>query len=491
MIKKTSKLLVPNDPFYIGAVISYADWIAGKIGFTERETEEIATALKEACENVITHAFDPYDDETYTVTFEIIDDGLKIVIDEMGLPFMFEREEKAEDAPGLNAIEACMDRVLFINRGREGKELILYKFTKGRHVEEIFTEEELKPYEFCELVPGNIQFDVRLMKPEEALDVSRCIYRAYKYTYLKEDLYFPERIAAMNRDGSMISLVAVTDSGKVVAHFALLPRPNGLVAEIGGAVVVPRFRGRGLMKTLLARLIETAEERGMLALYGNAFTMHDLSQKTNLKFDFHETALQLGCFPPGSIRPLTASGLKGSGNVMTFFRYLRKPEGYKVWLPPGHMEMIKSIYEGLSIERTFGVEGTENPAPLPDESEIHLFLKPSHKIATIEIKRCGKDMVARVKAKRMELGDKGFNSLYLDLDLRDPFTPEAVAAFEKIGFFFSGLLPDYYGGDTLRLQYYLTEVDYDEINAFSDFANKLKEYVKGLDPKWKALHTEK
>jgi serine/threonine-protein kinase RsbW len=490
MQKKTSKLILPNDPLYIGAVISYCDELSRKIGFNDRERGEISTALKEACENVIMHAFEPYEDETYALTFERLEDGLKIVIDEMGLPFTFAMKEKGRDAPGLNAIEANMDRVLFINRGRDGKELLLYKFLKGRHVEEIFTEEELELFEVCEFVPADAKFAVGLMRPEDAIEVSRCIYRAYKYTYLKEDLYFPERIEAMNRDGSMISAVAVTDKGEVVGHFALLPRPNGKVAEIGVAVVVPKCRGRGLMKTLLEYLIKIAEERGFLALYGNAFTMHDLSQKTNLKYGFHETALQLGCFPPGSIRPLTARGLKGSGNVFTFFRYIRKPGEYTVYPPQLHKEMLKEIYEGLGIERSFGHVDAAKRTLFPDESEIHLSIKPLHKTASIELKRYGEDMISRIKAKRLELGDKGFSSIFLDLDLKDPLTPEAAERFEKIGFFFAGLLPDYYGGDALRLQYYLTEVDYGEISTFSGFADKLKGYVKGQDPKWRALHTD-
>jgi serine/threonine-protein kinase RsbW len=296
MLKKTSKLIVPNDPGYINGVTSYCREISRRAGFSTKETDEIGTALKEACENVVTHAFDPYEDESFTITFELLSDGIKIIVDEMGLPFTFKAEGEVEDSPGLHAIEEKMDRVLYINRGKEGKELQLFKYLKGKHVEELFTEAELKPYEFCELPSKDVKFCIRLMRPEEAIEISRCIYRTYKYTYLNEDLYFPERIETMNRDGRMVSSVAVTRNDEVIAHFALLPRPNGKVAEIGVAVVDPKYRGRGLMQLLLNYLIEKAKERGFIALFGNAFTMHTMSQRTNLKFGFQETALQLGPF---------------------------------------------------------------------------------------------------------------------------------------------------------------------------------------------------
>jgi serine/threonine-protein kinase RsbW len=381
-----------------------------------------------------------------------------------------------------------MDKVLFINRGKNGKELQLFKYLKGRHVEELFTEDELKPYDFCEIPSKDIKFCIRLMREEEAIEVSRCIYRTYKYTYLNEDLYFPERIDAMNRDGRMISSVAVTREGELIAHFALLPRPNGKVSEIGVAVVDPKYRGRGLMQSLLNYLIKVAKERGFIALYGNAFTMHTLSQRTNLKFGFHETALQLGGFPPGSIQPLTDKALKGAGHVITFFKYIGESERYKVYPPSRHRDMLEAIYGKLDIKRSFEPHDNLPAGSLPEESVIELSIKPFHKTATIEVKKIGVDMARRIRAKLIELENKGFNALYLDLDLKDPPAAEAAGRLEALGFFFSGLLPDYSDGDVLRLQYYNTEVDYDEIEAASPFAVELKNYIKTLDPKWRALH---
>jgi anti-sigma regulatory factor (Ser/Thr protein kinase)/GNAT superfamily N-acetyltransferase len=489
MLKKSSKLCIPNDPGYIKGVISYCNEISRRVGFSTREVDEIGTALKEACTNVVTHAFDPYEDESFTITFEILSDGMKIVLDEMGLPFSFRLEQKAKDSPGLHAIEENMDKVLYINRGKNGKELQLIKYLKGRHVEDLFTEDELKPYDFCDIPSKDIKFCVRLMRPEEATNVSRCIYRTYKYTYLNEDLYFPERIDAMNRDGSMISSVAVTMEGEVIAHFALLPKPNGKVAEIGVAVVDPKFRGRGVMQLLLNYLISEAKKSGFIALFGNAFTMHTLSQRTNLKFGFQETALQLGGFPPGSIQPIREKALKGAGHVISFFKYIKEPEVYKVFLPSGHKDMLEGIYRKLGIKRSFSSPDKLPAGPLPEESIIQLSIKPFHKTATIEVKENGADIEKRVKAKLVELENKGFNALYLDLNLKDPSTVEATRRLEELGFFFSGLLPDYSDGDVLRLQYYNTVVDYDEIETYSPFALELMNYIRSLDPKWRALHS--
>jgi serine/threonine-protein kinase RsbW len=77
MLKKTSKLIVPNDSGYIKGAISYCNEISRRVGFSKKETREIGMALNEACTNVVTHAFDPYEDESFTITFEILSDGIK------------------------------------------------------------------------------------------------------------------------------------------------------------------------------------------------------------------------------------------------------------------------------------------------------------------------------------------------------------------------------------------------------------------------------
>ena len=332
MKKTISKLTIPNDRAYIKAALTMAAEVAAMAGFDEDECSDISEALAEACSNVIEHAFEPMEEESFTITFEVSDEGLMMTLDEMGLPFSSRVEKSEGGAPGLRAIEELMDRVLYINRGKAGKKLELFKFRKGRHISELFPAAELTPFEVCELPPKDIAFTIRLMAPGEALEVSRCIYRTYKYTYTNEDLYFPDRIEAMNADGRMISAVAFAEDGEMAGHFALLPRPNKLAAEIGIAVVVPKYRKRGLMKKMLAFLIDEARRRRFINIFGSAFTMHTMSQKTNLAFGMFETSLQLADVPAESIKIMVEMGHKGAGSVIYFFKYLGEESKRSWWI---------------------------------------------------------------------------------------------------------------------------------------------------------------
>lgn len=493
--RNISSIRVPNDPAYIDGVLRYTEFIAKRAGLTDSECSELCVALGEACMNVVTHAFGPEDEETYTVQFENLIGGVKVVIEEMGLPFTFNKESSEAEAPGLHAIKNNVDRMVFINRGKKGKKLILCKYTSGRHVSELFSATELKSYESCALAPeerGKVEYDIHLMKPEEAGEVSRCIYMAYRYSYLKEDLYFPERIVRMNASARMISAVATVkrDGGgtTVIAHFALLPADNREVAEIGVAVTVPKYRGLGIMKAMLAFLIEHARAHSFKALYGNAYSMHRLSQKTNLKFGFHETAIQLGRFPPSAISTMTEMGLKGAGHVITSFKFLTHGSPLRVYVPMLHKAMITDIYKELGANRIVEDSVPEGTEPMVEESALKLTILTSHQIATITVEAIGRDLGARIDVKRVELEDQGINAIYVDFQLRDPHTPSAVSEVESHGFCFSGLLPNFSDGDVLRLQRYFTPVEYDELETESEFALKLKEYIRGLDPRYRVLH---
>ena len=70
--KKSSRVHLPNDPAYISGVVAYCKDISIKAGFTDKEAEELCLALAETAKNVMTHAFDPYDDEDFSITFDIL-----------------------------------------------------------------------------------------------------------------------------------------------------------------------------------------------------------------------------------------------------------------------------------------------------------------------------------------------------------------------------------------------------------------------------------
>jgi serine/threonine-protein kinase RsbW len=74
-------------------------------------------------------------------------------------------------------------------------------------------------------------------------------------------------------------------------------------------------------------------------------------------------------------------------------------------------------------------------------------------------------------------------AINLFLNLEDPATYHHTAEFEKMGFFFAGILPLGRIGETLCLQY-LNNVDFDygAVAAHTDTAKALLAYIRQHDP---------
>jgi RimJ/RimL family protein N-acetyltransferase len=82
-----------------------------------------------------------------------------------------------------------------------------------------------------------------------------------------------------------------------VGYFAVLRNDDSDIGEVGEAVVDVNHRRRGLMTRMLEGLIQRAEEEGLLGVYGEAVTAHEISQRANARFDFVSSALCLAYHP--------------------------------------------------------------------------------------------------------------------------------------------------------------------------------------------------
>jgi hypothetical protein len=101
-------------------------------------------------------------------------------------------------------------------------------------------------------------------------------------------------------------------------------------------------------------------------------------------------------------------------------------------------------------------------------------------LAFLRTTGCGADLAALARYRLQELCQQRIDCVYLDLPLGDPHAAAACAPLEELGFFFSGVIPEYADGDVLRLQY-LNNVAFDpaRTTTVSPFAKELYAYVLG------------
>jgi len=492
-----SKLTIPTDLFYVRVVGAYVGKVAQNFGFNDKAVQDIVVGVVEAVSNIVKEAFEPDEHSTLDVSCERVPMGLKVVIKDKGLPF--KPAEVLSPKGGSNAknvsgprralalMKQTRDEVSFHNMVLEGKETHLTKYLQTGTVEDYYKVCELEPYE--ELTPDRhalsepVGFEIRPMRSHEAIQVSKCFYQSYGYSFVYRQIYFPDRIVELNDKGQISSVVAITSDGEVIGHCALIDwdsRPN--VREIGLAVVKPGFRGQGCLTQLAQYLIDKARSEGVEALFVLAATNHTYSQQVIHRFGFNDCGLLVGLGPTTlSFKSLTET-LPQRETYMICFRHLKKPEDLRLYPPEHHKEFIRKLYRNIGIEPLF-----ETPAePEPQFSEPHSKLTVEHYSPTgfgwIEIEAYGSDVLQEIKTRLKELCLRHIEVIQLYCNLGDPLTYYMTGQLEQLGFFFAGIKPASTVGEALVLQYLNNvAVDYERINLTSTTGEDLRQYVRKHD----------
>ena len=200
------------------------------------------------------------------------------------------------------------------------------------------------------------------------------------------------------------------------------------------------------------------------------------------------------------MKKIADEGLPQRETVVYGYRPLGDDPRGRVFPPPNHRSILTRIYSNLGLEREFA---SPEAAPLNLEAsplapefphfDLSAQVKSAIGVALIEIAGYGPGIEQEVKDKLRDLCCEGIAVVYLHLPLGDPHTAVICQRFEKLGFFFSGILPRpaeptgpdgaVNSGDWLCLQYLSgPRIDYDLLQIYSDFGQELARYVRERDP---------
>ncbi|MDM8526247.1 ATP-binding protein [Desulfococcaceae bacterium HSG8] len=490
-----SELSIFNDPDYAKIACKYVGEVARKIGFDDEEIRIIERSVENAVSGVIEYSFEPGEGGVIRISCELIPEGLKVSIKDKGLPFDFTlsagNAEIGDTGPSARilSVQKDMDEVLLNNLGHDGKEICLIKYLKNKSILDYCELRELGRY--TELWPEKnsrleeIECIVRPMKPAEAVEVSKCIYKTYGYSYPYDHVYYPEKLVELNKSGQMYSAVAIIGENEIAGHGALRYwHENARIAENSQGVIKPEFRSRGCFSKLTEHLIEKAKSDGLMGIFGQPVTTHTYSQQACLRFGLNECALLLAHIPATVTFKKIEEELSQRGSLLIHFIYLNRPPGVIVYPPSHHKDMITELYSNLGFSPEMEIPPKSEPGIAETDSVVLIKISGPLGFARIDIEKYGKDILREIKAKLKALCLKKIEVINLWLSLSDPMTFRLTGEFEKMGFFFGGILPGAIpGGDALILQY-LNNVptDYEKVRVESEIAKKLIDYVRDHDP---------
>jgi hypothetical protein len=391
---------------------------------------------------------------------------------------LFERGLPMDDAfarrdPKWNELTSDVDEVHWRSHGSAGSELRL-RIDRPHAIAGAETEPAATEEDGVRLAPAQ-EYVVRRFEPADAPGVARAFYQTYGYAYDLCAVYVPERLVELNASGRYVSIVAVTDGGDVVGHYALAREGDDPIADACGAVVLPAHRGRDLLNRLRDRAEREAIALGLAAYYSEPVTDHPRTQHASESFGAKACGITLGEAPRSFIaRHMDLSTTTQRQSCMLYVKPLRVRERRTVYAPPHHRAIVASLYEQLDLPVHFG-DGV-----VPEGRGLfHTGITRGDSVATIAVEEIGAqtaELVAQVVDDLRATCRLG--AIYASLPLEDPGTPALCEAMESGGFYFSGVGPWMARGrDSLRLQMPLTAIDLSALVVIGEFGKTLLDYI--------------
>ena len=470
--EQVARVTVSADSNFLPPVIEFVDRMTRWLGLVDEE--QIGGAVGLVCINVIEHAFGPDEEGSFDVYVVRGAGQVVVAVEDRGLPFDYSRLQDGEDGTILETLHQSLDEVRFVNLGPRGNRVELRKHLPHADVREHLPEDEHRRTAEADAVSEEVPLEIRMMKPEESFELSRCVYRSYGYSYDWDSIYYPDRIRELQEKGLMRSCVAVTPEGEFVGHLAVsVQHPDSPVGEAGQAVVDPRFRGHHLFPRMKTFMAERSGDLGMYGLYSEATAVHPYSQRGNLHLGARETGFLLGYIPASvSYKQIGEEREGRRGSVALFYMRVRDEPEREIFPPPAYVEEIGRVVEHNGLRRVIG----EVCGSTPQHSLISTEVRQDHNLAFVGVDEPGSDLTKLIHRHLRDLSLHRVDCVYVDLPLSHPATPGSAAGLEDLGVFFGGIIPEAHpgGGDVLRLQYLNNvEVQAGDISTASDFGEEL------------------
>lgn len=502
-----SQMVIPIDLKYLEIASQYTGSVAEKFGLNEQAVKEIRRATEQTLSWVIDYSFEETDRGFIDISCEIVPEGFKITLKDKGLPLNPSQPDPSKTDPfktdpagikketpnGLSDSllpKTEMDEIRFNNLGPKGKEIVLIKHSKQSRITDHYQACELNFYDDAKINQTpvvKIHYTVRPLEPGEEIEVSKCIYQGYGYTYPYEHVYYPEKLIELNKSNMLFSVVAATQDNEIAGHCALrYDHTDRGVGEIGLGVVKPKFRAQGCFERMVAFLLEKAKADRLLGIYVQAVTVHTYSQQVAAHYKMVECAAFLAYLPAAVTFKGVKKKLLQRDSVMASFIYFNPPPTpWDIYPPAKHKAMIQSLYDQLKMTPHIKNPPDSGRKDVAGPSGVQINIMKSIDFARIKIETYGQGIVDETRKIIRDLCLKKIEVINVYINLSHPFTPYFSEKIEEMGCFFAGLLPGAMPGkeDALIFQYLNNvEMDYEKIKLNSPQAKRLLDYIKRHDP---------
>ncbi len=323
--------------------------------------------------------------------------------------------------------------------------------------------------------PGQ-DFTIRGFQPEDAWGVARCFFEVYAEHYPFDTYYVPQKLIEANRQGDMISAVACTQRGDIVAFGSLFRNfsRNPRLYETGQASVIPSYRGTLAVLCIQEHLFnDVGAGLEVDAIFGEPVCNHRVMQRVSSVFGFSETGIELCLMPGETYRKGDSSG--GRVSTVLAFKVLRD-SSRELYLPLEYETILGGMLTNLPLTRNVHI----STAPIPETGQSDLDVRCFEQMQALRIFVCGlgRDFEKRLADELALAASKGVEVFQVMVNLGEPWSGRGIEVLRRQGFFFGGLLPHWYGTDGLLMQKLAFAPDFGSLELETPASRELLAFIR-------------
>ena len=389
------------------------------------------------------------------------------------------------------------DRLWWVQRGPEGSELHLRAHRPHANISTLESAAHRLDHEAAETdhaksAPSATTNDYRIRdyRLGDGLEVARRIYESYGHSYPNPDLYYPDRIDALNSEGRIHSIICESSNGDFVGHYALERPDLGPIGEAGQAVIDHAHRGHGLMKPMRTAVEAAGTELGLLGIWSQPTARHPFSQRMNLGFGSTACGLCLGTTPAettlrGGVGASSSKEDAASRHSCFLYWHPLQPEPpITAFVPAALAGLIGRIYAARGRESTIETTGTAAPRR---EGVLHARFDAARRVGRIEVDSIGPASIEAIRSGLTVMETAADAAvIFVDLPIDDPGCAGLAERLLDEGCRLAGIGPRFRrtaegAEDVLRLQRVLSPVDEAGIVVEGDLGHELASVILGRD----------
>jgi len=466
------EIKIRPDASLLPSVLSSVKVYAKQFFKSRADIDRIILALEEAVNNVLSYSVTDHM-TNITVTADSADGKFTVCVLDTGLPGDYDETLKGDERLGLEIMQSSVDEFRVENLGFGGRRQCLIKYYDKLPI--LAVKDKSGDNEVIE----NAVITIRPPKREEILGISRAFYNEYGLTYLREDIYYPERFYACINKGQIYSTIAVDQNGGFAGHLASLKWDHlPGIWECSMAVVNGRYRGAGVFTKLMEENLRFMKNEANGKTYISCcVTSHPYSQKTHVKYNFFPCGFLFNGVPPDA---LSSSFLKeGQYTHEAYAAIVYDFSERTVYFPEELIKPASFIYNGLKLPRTLITDDVE---PQVEHTCSTWSYSTGTRTGSVVISAIGKDYAKRLRSDVFELRTRGAEMISLNINVCTPGFVRLYEAAKAEGFFFTAVIPNAEMGDIFVMQKLLKKnVIYDELITVEPFTTML-EMIREFDP---------